>query len=337
MACMVCAGGAGDAGGAGGAALGRDRVWGATCLISIDERYLIVAHEILVLHHVSVYRNGARHRMKASAMACMSSAEVEITKPSRSRRKRPPRARRTHKQLAMEFRTRGGKRQGAGRKPVTARGGRVRAGVGHRTRPAHNKAVPVHITVTIADEAMKDTRTLRRRDCYRLLYRAFVRGCTRNRDIGSFRICHYSVQRNHIHLIVEASSRAALSRGMQGFNIRLAKSINKLLGRTGKVLGDRYHEEPLATPRQVRNTLIYVINNARRHGEHRDVLPHQLPTWLDPYSSARYFDGWHERCAMSMPPPGEPCPVAPAETWLLAQGWRKHGTVPMNTMPAAGR
>jgi REP element-mobilizing transposase RayT len=243
--------------------------------------------------------------------------------------------RRQRGQVEMAFRRHGGKRRGAGRKPTTVRGGMVRAGVPHRRRRQHRAALPLHITLRLGDDVVASLRTLRRRDCYRVLRAAFVHGCCR--DQGRFRICQYSVQRTHIHMIVEASDRQAISRGVQGFCIRVAKGLNRLLARKGRVFGDRYHEQALASPRQVRNTLAYVLNNARRHGEHRCMPAGMQRQWSDIYSSAVYFDGWRNPRALGRPPPDEPAPVAPAGTWLLGHGWRRHGPIAFDEMPAAGR
>jgi hypothetical protein len=143
---------------------------------------------------------------------------------------------------------------------------------------------------------------------------------------------HYSVQRNHIHLIVEVKGRAALSKEMQGLTIRLAKAINKAIGRPkGTVFADRYHEHVLATPTVARNALAYVLLNARRHGEDRGVpLPER---WVDPYSSAQYFTGWRQY--VDPPDGGEKPPVALPKTWLLKTGWRRarRGRISILEMP----
>ena len=105
-----------------------------------------------------------------------------------------------------------------------------------------------------------------------------------------FHIVHFSVQRTHIHMLVEATDRLALAKGMQTFGISAAKHINALIldedgkRRRGSVFPDRYHVRILKTPRQVRNCLAYVLNNWRHHGEDKGL---RSRTWhLDPYSSA---------------------------------------------------
>ena len=165
--------------------------------------------------------------------------------------------------------------------------------------------------------------------------RAFVRGC----DKGGFRICQFSVQGNHIHLICEAVNASELARGVQGWKIRVTKGLNQPWRRQGTVFDDRYHLEIMKSPRQVRNGLCYVMQNARRHG-------HRLPAWaggIDPFSSAWYFHGWRDDSWRKGVPPPLPdpdapgVPVAEARTWLLAIGWRRHGLISIAEVPAAGR
>ena len=254
-------------------------------------------------------------------------------------------------QLGFVFeprKARGGKRRGAGRKRS-----RSRPGVPHTTRPEHKARHPVHVTQRIAGGVLTGAglSTLRRRDVYKILHRAFVHGCRRYVADGNFRICHFSVQRDHIHLVVEADSKTALSRGMQAFAIRVAKAINRFLGRRGQVFDDRYHAEVATNPRQTRNIVRYVILNARKHGEHTLVPLHWSATYVDPYSSARYFDGF----TRDIGPPATDihnteatgatgttnttgaAPVAPAQTWLLRVGWRRHGLICPNATPGPKR
>jgi len=158
---------------------------------------------------------------------------------------------------------------------------------------------------------------LRSRRCFRGIERAF-RGA---REQFGFRAVHFSVLGNHIHLIAEAEDARALGRGMKGLAGRIAKGLNKLMGASGRVFADRYHARLLETPRAVRNALLYVLNNARKHYGLRH---------LDPFSSAAWFDGW-----MVPPPrPIESQPVARARTWLLAVGWRRCGRIGLEELQA---
>jgi hypothetical protein len=177
---------------------------------------------------------------------------------------------------------------------------------------------------------------------------------------------HHSIQSNHLHLIVESQDRCALSSGMRGLLIRIARALNKLWARHGGVFADRFHERELKNPRQVRHALVYVLNNSRKHGVRL--------SGPDPLSSGANFDGWltdeDERLAedRSTAPlakrrpalarqnarptrfggnvargggAGRPRPIPwaarigipRASTWLLAQGWKRHGLIDLLESP----
>ena len=140
---------------------------------------------------------------------------------------------------------------------------------------------------------------------------------------GEFRVLHYSLQRNHVHLIVEAAGKQALGRGMKSVSARLARAANRVFRRSGPVLLGRYHVRALRTPREVRNALGYVLLNARKHW--REMRGSAPPVRLDEASSGAWFDGW------SLEPPGERRigrrEVAVPHTWLLRVGWRRHGLI----------
>jgi REP element-mobilizing transposase RayT len=155
-------------------------------------------------------------------------------------------------------------------------------------------------------------------------------------DPERFRVVHFSVQYDHIHLIVEARDKRALSRGMQGLAVRTARYVNDLLRRRGKLWADRWHGRALTSPRSVRNALVYVLMNFRKHGRR------PLPPGVDAFSSAGDFDGWLTSTrprrlgshAAERPPPlsSEPA-VVPARTWLARVGWRKHGPIGTTERP----
>jgi REP-associated tyrosine transposase len=127
------------------------------------------------------------------------------------------------------------------------------------------------------------------------------------RERFGVRIIHYSIQGNHLHLIVEAEAQAALSRGMQGLATRLARRLNKLSGRHGGVFADRYHAHPLKTPREAKHAVRYVLTNYQHHA--LEDLP---AGWTDPLASARFTPAR----------PSEDAPVVAPSVWLLRVGWR---------------
>ena len=174
-------------------------------------------------------------------------------------------------QLGLAFRTWGGKREGAGRKP-----GGPHVGASHRRRPALAPRLPVHVTVRMLPHVWN----LRSRRSFTRIRYAILAAAQRY----AMRLCEFSVQGNHVHLIVEAADQAALGQGMKGLGVRLARGLNKVMGRRGQVLAERYHAHILRTPNEVRNAVHYVIHNYQRHALQRgEVLS---PSFVDPYSSA---------------------------------------------------
>jgi REP element-mobilizing transposase RayT len=219
---------------------------------------------------------------------------------------------------------RGGKRPGAGRPrlrplPIGWRPGRrfvarrVRATVGGRS--------PVHVTMRFQHVV----RSLRNGKLHQVIHGAIAR-CHR----GDFRVVHYSVQGDHIHLIAEARSAEALSSGMQGLTIRIAKALNRRLERSGAVMADRYHAVVLRSPTQVRNAILYVLNNARKHAAATRGWFER--GWIDPFSSAADFDGW----ARPVEPDRLALPrcTAAAGSWLLRVGWRRRGLLDPGAVPS---
>jgi len=189
------------------------------------------------------------------------------------------------RQLELRLHRRGGKRRDAGRKPNGER-----AGVSHLVRPQFGRLLPVHVTLRMAQHVYN----LRSRRSFSVVGRAITKAAER----FGVRIVLFSVQGNHMHLVVEAADTASLSRAMQGFAIRAAKGLNRIMDRSGRVLGDRYHARPLRTPTEVGRVVRYVRENHRKHmAEIGKPLPLR---YVDPYSSSG--------ASLTLPRP---------KTWLL--------------------
>jgi len=213
----------------------------------------------------------------------------------------------------------GGSRVGSGRKPKNGI-----ACVSHRERAALASRFPVHVTAKLS----RGLPRLRSRREYAALRAAFHAGC----DRGGFRLVHYAVLNDHLHFVVEAPERRALTRGVQGLLIRIARALNKLWQRRGKVFADRYHDRILKTPREVRDVLRYVLGNARKHAaEGREV---SVPQAIDTYTSAPWFDGFLESVTVRGIE-AMPRPVTDSRTWMLTIGWRRHGLLSVHDLPAA--
>jgi REP element-mobilizing transposase RayT len=217
-----------------------------------------------------------------------------------------------------EVRTHGGRRAGAGKKAVLV-GGRRR--MRHGVRAAMSRELPLHVTVRLC----AGLGGLRGAEAMRV-----VREAIRNGQKEGFSVVHFCVLGNHVHLLVEAWDRVWVARGMQGLLSGLARRLNRLWGRCGRVFADRYHDEVLAAFGQVRAALRYVLQNARRHGV-------RLGGLLDPCSSEAWFDGYSwrsdgERVAFALQAAAvrrevgaAPC-VRP-RTERLAELWRRGGAI----------
>jgi putative transposase len=221
----------------------------------------------------------------------------------------------------------GGRREGAGR-PET-RGGRKT--VAHRARPFHEANQPVHVTLRVR----RGVGHLRRRAMAKTIGEA-IRSASQDGGAAAerrrtFRVVHFSIQPDHLHLIVEATSKRALGRGMGGLASRLARRLNQRTRRKGRLFKERYHARPLATPLEVRRAVAYVLTNSAKHD---DPIPDPgtAPVdGIDPCSSARWFPGW----LRPPPPPEKPAPTAAPRTWLLRIGWRRHGLLRRSERPAS--
>jgi len=182
----------------------------------------------------------------------------------------------------------------------------------------------VHVVLRTGAEVGR----LRRGEVLRAVRRALKTVSSRT----AFRVVHMSIQHNHLHLLVEAEDKLALSRGMQALAIAAAKAINRSRGRTGKVFEYRYHRTEITNPRQARHVLAYVLNNWRRH--HEDERGERAALALvDPYSSGISFTGWRGTSSFSIPDGYVPLPVSRPETWLLRVGWQVHGAIDLREVP----
>jgi REP element-mobilizing transposase RayT len=186
----------------------------------------------------------------------------------------------------LELPTWGGRRKGAGRK---AKGPLRR--VSHKRRPAHARRFPLHAVL----RSREDVPRLRKKEMFAAIREALHAGAERE----GFRVVHYSVQGNHIHLVVEAVDTRALSRGMQGLAVRIARALNRVALRRGRVFADHYFARELKTPAEVRRAVRYVLDNFMLHHH------------LDPQTDDRAAS------------------LIPARTWLLTVGWQRSRAGPL--------
>lgn len=218
----------------------------------------------------------------------------------RSRQRRP-----TQLMLRASGR-RGGYRAGAGRPR-----GRSPHYIPHIPRPSVSRHHPVHVTMRLVENAPD----LCESEAALLVEEVFQV----ERDKKGFRLVHYSIRPNHLHLLCEATGKRALSRGIQRITAWIVRKVNRVFRRRGRLFADRFHGHVLQKPTEVRHALRYVLLNA-----HKDLARTRTRLiGLDAYSSGKYFDGWAD--VKAKPPPWREATVVRPGTWLLLQGWRKAG------------
>jgi hypothetical protein len=184
----------------------------------------------------------------------------------------------------------------------------------HDTRAKVDPRYPLQVTI----RAAPGLPSLRSARVFGALRRAIGRA-----SVDRFRVIHFSIQQDHGHFIVEGDEARRARGGMHGLAIRLALAVNRVLGRKGQVVGDRYHARPLTTPRHMRTSMVYVLLNFRKHL--------RAPAGIDPRSSGPHFSGWHRAPGVTIGPAaigpatiGPPATVAPT-TWMATIGWQRAG------------
>jgi REP element-mobilizing transposase RayT len=213
----------------------------------------------------------------------------------------------------------GGSRPGAGRKPGNARH------VPHASRPSFSRHHPSHVTLRVRPD-VPSLRSGR-------LVRELERSLREAKERAGFRLIAYSVQRDHLHLLVEAENPRALGCGMKSIGARIARAVRRVFGGRGPVLKERYHQRAVRSPREVRNALSYVSLNARKHAAALGRELVRRVESVDLASSGRWFDGW----SRALPPPADLPAVAAPRTWLLRVGWRRHGLIDPSEIPGSRR
>ena len=185
----------------------------------------------------------------------------------------------------------GGKRAGAGGKKQPG------SGVPHRSREAMRRRLALHVTMRVGPSVYN----LRSQRSMNVIPRGLLHGAAR---FGVL-VVRSSVQGNHMHFLVEADDAQAMARAMKGLAVRLAKGLNKMMGRRrGQVFAQRYHSRVLRTPTEVRNVMRYLRENHRHH-HGSDALPANV---VDVYTT----DGGAFRGVLPDP-----------TLWLLRNGWRR--------------
>jgi REP element-mobilizing transposase RayT len=175
----------------------------------------------------------------------------------------------------------------------------------------------VHVTLRIR----RGIRSLRRFELRNAIFQSFRAAAKRGPRTGTFRVCHFSIQPDHLHLIVEAGSKRSLGRGLQGLASSIARRVNRRLTRRGALFADRYNARALTSPLEVRRAILYVATNAAKHPEPFSDEESLVRDGIDPCSSAAWTP---EIWARPPPAPESDPPASAPATWLLRSGWKAH-------------
>ena len=197
-----------------------------------------------------------------------------------------------------------------------------RALASHAKRSEINPRHPELVTMKLSP----GLRSLRKRPEYRVVRGVLAEMC----EAQGGRLIGYSVQSNHVHLLVEATDRKSFSRWCGTLSIKMARRLNGLWGRSGKVFAERYHDRALASPREVRNAWRYVLLNHHRHGIYVACV-------LDPCSSAQAHAFWIDFVPSGVDLEGLPPPVVAPRTYLGGVGWQCHGLLSAHDVPGPRR
>jgi|SRR5436853_2195278 len=190
----------------------------------------------------------------------------------------------------------------------------------HKVRAPIDRRHPQHVTLRVVEAIGR----LRKWHYYRAVRQALFSVF----DTMDFRIVHFSIQGNHLHLVCEAENAMALASGMKRFQCSAAQRLNRAYSqragkkRRGSVFPDRYHARSITSVRELRNVVSYVLNNFRHHGGYGPTL---YEGRLDAFSSAIWFPGWKERTTaiVHVPRGYDPPPHVLPQTWLLNEGWKR--------------
>jgi len=148
------------------------------------------------------------------------------------------------KQLSLNIYkgTHGGRRPKAGRKRIHSRG------VAHEKREKVRLYTPLHIN-------FKYKLTVKNKEGLKALHKAI-----KNARSHGLRIIHFSLQHNHVHLIVVAATNSILTKGMRSLTITMSKIIGQ-----GRIQVQRYHLHVLKSRREAKNAIHYVLFNEKKH------------------------------------------------------------------------
>ena len=108
----------------------------------------------------------------------------------------------------------------------------------HLRRPTVTGTEPVQVTLKL-QPGLPSLRTPALKAC---VEQAIDAGHER----FGMRLLNHTLEKDGLSLVVTAPHRRALSRGIQGISVRIARAVNRKLERKGRLFADRYDAHVLA-------------------------------------------------------------------------------------------
>lgn len=129
-------------------------------------------------------------------------------------------------------------------------------GIRHLARPHLKKPSSLHLTIKIK----KIKADIKNKSILSILKRAIL-----NARKKGLRVLHYSLEYDHVHLLIEAENNTILGKGMQAFGVTLSKAINRVRKLKGGVYKHRYHFRQISSARELKNVMNYIFSNGMKH------------------------------------------------------------------------
>ncbi|MGZ3787001.1 MAG: transposase [Bacteriovorax sp.] len=143
-------------------------------------------------------------------------------------------------------------------------------GIRHTSRPFLKKPSSLHLTVKIK----KNKAEMKNKSVFSLLKRAIL-----NARRQGLKVIHYSLEYDHVHLLIEAENNHILGKGMQAFGGTFSKAINRMRKLKGGVYKHRYHFRKISSARELKNVMNYIFTNGLKHKTAKNIV--------NPYNSIR--------------------------------------------------
>lgn len=135
-------------------------------------------------------------------------------------------------------------------------------GIRHTARPVLTKPSSLHLTIKV----QKIKADIKNKMILTMLKKAILNA----RRMG-LKVIHYSLEYDHVHLLIEADNNVILGKGMQSLGVTLSKAINRTKRIKGRVYKHRYHFRKINSARELKNVMFYIFNNGVKHGASKSL------------------------------------------------------------------